>query len=314
MNYLDQNQLKRLGLKKIGENVKISSMAELLTPEQIEIGDNSIIEDYCHLNGSITLGKDVIIQRFTKITGVTGAAKSVLLGDNIFIGEYCQFIINELTIGDYSKIQHHSNIHGYKKCSIGYNAWIGQYTIIDSIGGTEIGNNVGIGAHSQLWSHIKYGDTLEGCRFNSHSPLKIGNDVWFVGHCIVSPVNIEDKAMVLVGSTVTKNLSKNQIYAGSPALSISDKIGGQFANVSTDEKFLKLQKYLEESIGDTDKIRIVKSKHEIDINKGITYFNVADRKYLKQYTEEEIRFMKFLLPEKAKFIPYELTELKNDSI
>ena len=37
----------------------------------------------------------------------------------------------------------------------------------NEIGGMNIGNNCGIGAHSQLWSHIKYGDMLEGCRFLS---------------------------------------------------------------------------------------------------------------------------------------------------
>lgn len=314
MSYLPQQEIERMKFKYIGKNVKISSTAKILTPELLEIGDNSVIDDYCELSGSIVLGRDVTIQKLTKVLGVSGPAKSIFFGDNVFIGEYCQFMIDELTILDYSKIHHHSNIHGYKKCSIGYNAWIGQYTIIDSIGGTEIGNNVGIGAHSQLWSHIKYGDTLEGCRFNSNSPLKIGNDVWLVGHCIISPVNIEDKAMVLVGSTVTKDLMANHIYAGSPAISMSDKIGGQFTNVSIDEKYVRLENYLKESIGETDQIRIVKNKQEIDIEDGVSYFNITDRKYLKQYTSEEIKFMKFLLPEKAKFIPYNLSELKNDFI
>ena len=138
---------------------------------------------------NIIIGHNVTIHPSVKICGINGPAESVIIGDNTFIGENVQIICQDFSIGDYGKIQHHTNIHGYLPCFIGHNAWIGQYSIIDSIGGTYIGNNCGIGAHSQIWSHIKYGDTLEGCRFLSEKKMNIGNDVWFVGHCIVSPIN-----------------------------------------------------------------------------------------------------------------------------
>ena len=155
----------------------------------------------------LIIGKNVVIENTAKIRGINGKAKKIVIGDNVYIGGDVQIICDNFSIGNYSKIQHHTNIHGYLPCKIGHNAWIGQYSIIDSIGGTTIGNNCGIGAYSQLWSHIKYGDTLEGCRFLKESPLNIGNDVWFVGHCIVSPINVADKSMALVGSVVTKDMA-----------------------------------------------------------------------------------------------------------
>lgn len=254
---------------------------------------------------NFTIGKNSYIEETAVIRGVNGNAKNIVIGDNCYIGTNVQIICDDFSLGDYSKIQHSTNIHGYLPCKIGHNAWIGQYSIIDSIGGTTIGNNCGIGAHSQIWSHIKYGDTLEGCRFLMEKPMQIGNDVWFVGHCIVSPIKAEDKSMAMVGSVITKDMAFNEIYAGSPAKSISNKVGHQFNPVSVEEKFTKMNLYLQEWGGKSEKIKIVTSNDEIDTNRiDITYFNVSDRSYTKKLTDAEISFMKFLLPAKAKFIPY----------
>lgn len=252
----------------------------------------------------IHIGKNSRIHPTACIRGINGKANNIYIGDNVYIGESVQIICDNFSIGDYSKIQHHTNVHGYQPCSIGHNAWIGQYSIIDSIGGVSIGNNCGIGAHSQLWSHIKFGDTLEGSRFLTEKSLEIGNDVWFVGHCIVSPIKAEDKSMAMVGSVVTKNMEFNRIYAGSPAKDISDKIGFQFKEKTVEEKYLKLLNYLN-VFGSTNKIKIVKHKEEVNFNDEISYFVITDRSYKKTGSVEEISFMKYLLPEKAKFIPYE---------
>ena len=252
------------------------------------------------------VGKNTIIDPSANIRGLNGKAKRIVIGDNCYIGQNVQIICDDFKMGDYSKIQHHCNIHGYKPCHIGHNLWIGQYSIIDSIGGTTIGNNCGIGAHSQLWSHIKYGDTLEGCRFLSEAPLKFGHDVWMVGHCIVSPIVAADKSMALVGAVVTKDMAYNQIYSGVPAKSISNKIGNQFQDVSLDDKFAKMQEYLKEykaiTTIDTSHLLVIMSQSEIKDDER-TYFVINDRTYTKRQTDVEIGFMKFLLPSKAKFVP-----------
>jgi acetyltransferase-like isoleucine patch superfamily enzyme len=252
----------------------------------------------------IYIGENTIIEPSAKIRGVNGKATKIVIGDNCYIGENVQIICDDFSLGDYSKIHHNTNIHGYLPCHIGHNAWIGQFTIIDSVGGTTIGNNCGIGAHSQIWSHIKYGDTLEGCRFLTEKPMLIGNDVWFVGHCIVSPIIAEDKSMAMAGSVVTKDMKFNEIYAGSPAKSISDKIGFQFKEVSIQDKLTKMNLYLNEWNCSSKSIRIVTDILEIDFNcKEITYFNVSNRTYSKRGSDDEVSFMNFLLPARGKFTP-----------
>lgn len=251
----------------------------------------------------IHIGRNVIIEPTAMIRGINGKAKRIVIGDNTYIGRDVQIICDDFEVGDYSKIHHHINIHGYKPCRIGHNAWFGQYSIIDSIGGTTIGNNCGVGAHSQLWSHIKYGDTLEGCQYLDESPLTIGNDVWFVGHCIVSPITAEDKSMALAGSVVTRDMRYNEIYAGTPAKSISDRVGYQFKQVTPEEKKQKMLQYLQQSGIEGNTIKIITSEEEMTDPDHVSYFNVTSRTYNKRSSNEEIQFMKFLLPDKAKFTP-----------
>ena len=260
------------------------------------INNENIIAEEIHV------GINSFIHPSAKITGPDGGpAQKIAIGDNCYIGEGVQIRCPDFSLGDYGTIHHQTSVHGYKPCTIGHNAWIGQFCIIDSIGGTTIGDNCGIGAHSQIWSHIKFGDTLEGCRFLSEKPMLIGKDVWFVGHCIVSPIVAEDRSMAMVGSVITKDMKSNTIYAGSPSVEISSKIGPQFVSKSISEKTNGLQHILEE-FGGGRSIRIVADTAEVK-DDGNTYFVVSTRTYTKRSTEEEIAFMKYLLPARAKFTP-----------
>jgi hypothetical protein len=164
-----------------------------------------------------------------------------------------------------------------------------------------IGNNFGVGAYSQLWSHARWGDPLAGCNYTEITkPMIIGNDVWLVGHCIVSPVTIEDGAMALVGSVITKDMEANHIYGGAPAKDLTDKMLPQFTPIGNDKKKIILEQF-QLPIG----IQLIESNSEI-IDDTISYFNIIDRTYTKKGTDNEIMFMKQLQSKLIKFIPYEV--------
>ncbi|HUQ02467.1 MAG TPA: hypothetical protein VM261_08230 [Kofleriaceae bacterium] len=251
----------------------------------------------------VILGTGTVIHPSAVLCGPDGGrARRIVLGDHCYIGEGVQIRCPEFQLGDHGKIHHHTNVHGYLPCTIGHNAWIGQYTIIDSIGGTTIGDNCGIGAHSQLWSHIKYGDTLEGCRFLGEKPLHIGKDVWFVGHCIVSPIVAGDRSMAMVGSVLTRDMEPNHVYGGSPAVDLTAKVGPQFAEVALADKVARLHALLAESGVDASTIRIAATAAEVTDDTR-TWFVVDARTYTKRGTAAELAFMKFLLPARGKFTP-----------
>ena len=250
------------------------------------------------VGGEISIGKNAVISESATIN-VKG---DFTLGDNSYIGPGTKIICSEFAMGDYGKIHDNCLIYGYKHCNIGHNLWVGCGTIIDTIGGVDIGDNCGIGAYSQLWTHIRYGDTLEGCRWNSSNPLKVEDDVWFVGHCIISPIVAKSRSMAMAGSVVTRDMEYNKIYAGMPAKDITEKIGNQFEEVPVEEKFKKMSHYLKESGVDLSKVKIIFNDSEIE-DESVSYFNVSNRTYTKRLTEDEIQFMNHLLPVKAKFVP-----------
>ena len=78
MAYLTQSQLDALGFKALGKNVKISDKAAIYNPEQIAIGDNSRIDDFCIVSGKVSIG------RFCHITPmclVAGGTPGIALDD-----------------------------------------------------------------------------------------------------------------------------------------------------------------------------------------------------------------------------------------
>lgn len=60
-SFLSETELMSLGLKKVGQNVKISRHASLYAPCDISIGNNVRIDDFCILSGDITLGNNIHI-------------------------------------------------------------------------------------------------------------------------------------------------------------------------------------------------------------------------------------------------------------
>lgn len=69
MAFIPQYKLESMCFKKLGKNVKISDKASLYNVEQIEIGDNSRIDDFCVISGNVKIGRNVHITIFCNIAG-----------------------------------------------------------------------------------------------------------------------------------------------------------------------------------------------------------------------------------------------------
>jgi acetyltransferase-like isoleucine patch superfamily enzyme len=252
----------------------------------------------------VCIGQGVVVEEGVLITGKGGPARRVVLGDFCFIGRETRIIVPEFRLGDYSKLHAFSFAHGEKPMQIGRNCWIGGNTVLDSLGGLDIDDNVGIGAHSQIWTHIQFGDIVEGCRFHSRKYMYVGKDAWFVGHCIVSPVRVGEKSMALVGSVVTKDMLPNHVYAGVPAEDVTHKLGFQFERRSVGQKAAILQQLVDAFIGEHPEYRgqlvVVQSPGEIQA--GVCCFDVSRRTYTKIYNEAEVAFLKAHVP-LVKFTP-----------
>lgn len=252
----------------------------------------------------LIVGEGVVVEPGVLITGKHGPAKRVVLGDHCYIGRDTRILVPEFTLGDYSKLNMNGFCHGELPLQIGRNCWIGGHCVLDSMGGLDIDDNVGIGASSQLWTHIQFGDIVEGCRFHSQKYMHVGKDAWLVGHCIVSPVKVGERSMAMVGSVVTRDMESNHIYAGVPAKDVTDKMGPQFEPRTVAQKAEKLQGILDAYLATQpqwrDQLRVV--THPSDRREGITCFDVSTREYTRTRSEAEVAFLKAHVP-LIKFTP-----------
>ena len=69
MAYLTETQLKDMGFKLLGVDVKISDRASIYNADQIEIGDYSRIDDFCVVSGQVTIGRNAHIAPHCLVAG-----------------------------------------------------------------------------------------------------------------------------------------------------------------------------------------------------------------------------------------------------
>lgn len=78
-SFYSQEELSQMGFKSIGKNCKISRKASFYSIQNMSIGDNVRIDDFCILSGNITIGCNIHISAYVALYGAIG----------IIIGDYC---------------------------------------------------------------------------------------------------------------------------------------------------------------------------------------------------------------------------------
>ena len=82
MAFIPQTALESMGFKYLGRNVRISDRAAIHNLDQIEIGHNSRVDDFCVISGKVKIGRNVHIAVFCNVAGGTEEplAKGALRG------------------------------------------------------------------------------------------------------------------------------------------------------------------------------------------------------------------------------------------
>lgn len=71
-SFYTSEELLQLGLKKFGDNVKISRKSSIYNPEGICINNNVRIDDFTILSGRIEIGSNIHISAYTALYGSYG--------------------------------------------------------------------------------------------------------------------------------------------------------------------------------------------------------------------------------------------------
>jgi galactoside O-acetyltransferase len=80
-SFLEETELKKMGIKRYGKNVSISRKASIYSPDSLALGDNVRIDDYCILSGKIQIGSFVHIAAYC---GLFGQEEKISIAD--FVG------------------------------------------------------------------------------------------------------------------------------------------------------------------------------------------------------------------------------------
>lgn len=238
--------IQSTGKREISKSARISPYAHICAGDII-IGDNAIIESGVSLTATrIRLGNNVRIGPGTRtITSQKVKVKDITIGDGSELWGESLIYVPLLVIGDYSVIQERVKFQGHQPLLIGHNFWVGNNVILNSTGGLEIGNSVGIGANSEVYSHGFHGELLEGCLINKSAGVGIGHNVWLSGSVSISPgVHIGDYAIVLTRSNVIKDIPSLALARGNPASVMPGIVTYKFP--SLDKKTIMIQQYIRE--------------------------------------------------------------------
>jgi len=159
-----------LGMK-IGQGTHVPKIF-VSWPHQVSLGNNCVLEHNIHF----------------KFDGIWQPGPAIIIKDDVFIGNNCEFNINE----------------GVR---------IGKHSLIAS-GCKFIDHNHG----TALTESMKTQQAIA-------APIVIGENVWMGVNCVVlKGVTIGDGAVIAAGSVVIKNVKPYEIVGGIPAKFIKKRI------------------------------------------------------------------------------------------
>lgn len=76
-SFFSEEELRAVGFKHVGKDVRVSRFARFYGVEKMEIGDHSRIDDFCILSGQIQIGRHVHISAYCALYGRFG----IVFGD-----------------------------------------------------------------------------------------------------------------------------------------------------------------------------------------------------------------------------------------
>lgn len=172
-----EDELEKIGLKSFGSNVKISRNANFYNAEQITVGSDVRIDDFCIFSGKISIGNNVHIAAYS---AVYGGKKGVEIGDYANLSsrisvyascdDYSGETMTNPTIPEQFKNVHHAPVY------IGRHVIIGAMSVV--LPGVSIAEGSSFGAFSFInhdseeWS-INVGIPFRKIKDRSRNLLKL---------------------------------------------------------------------------------------------------------------------------------------------
>lgn len=162
-DFLSSEEIKALGLKRVGHSIRISRHALFFAPNKIAIGDYSRIDAFCIISGGgdgVTIGRNVHISAYVSILG----RREVIIGDFATISVRCSIFSSN---DDYTgATMTNPTIPEQFRDSFDAPVLIGAHVILGTavtvLPGVQIGESAGIGAGSLIKSDVPASAIMAG--------------------------------------------------------------------------------------------------------------------------------------------------------
>ncbi len=181
-NFYTEEELANIGFLHVGKNVKISKLASIYKHENMSIGDNVRIEDFCIINGNVRIGNNVTICSFCLLDGYAGITidDDVTLAAKVSIHSGTDDYSGKSLFGTYipSKYRKHhisAEVKIKSHCLIGDSSIIMPGLVLEE--GTAIGANSFLKESTTPWGI--YAGT-PACRIRERSRDLIGHYQLFI--------------------------------------------------------------------------------------------------------------------------------------
>ncbi|MFW9800438.1 MAG: hypothetical protein ACFFD9_08375 [Candidatus Thorarchaeota archaeon] len=213
----------------IGSNVSIGSDDDeesFRTPEGVRIKAHSLkIGDGTRISGSvlikggdIVLGKKVTVREHCTID----VRKKLVLGAKGYLNPHCRMMGRDIEIGRNFRMLTWASIGGgscfeiHSKLRMGHDCHLGEFSFINTADDVSIGNEVGIGMRSAIFTHGAYQSFLKGYPV-SFGPVRIEDNCWLPQAWVLPNVTIGQGTVVATGSLVNRDLPPFCLAGGIPA-------------------------------------------------------------------------------------------------
>lgn len=184
----------------------------------MKVTSGKVLKDLYHIIGDVSIEGTVYLGENVKIN-VT--EKLCFKGDAI-IRDHAMIFGRDITLGEHTYLDHHAEIGG-GSCTckesfleVGKHFHLGSYTMVNTARPIWIGDVVGLGRMTNLYTHGVYLNVLDGFP-EQWGSIIIGSNVWLPNATVLPNVTIGDNTVVGACSLVTKNIEGGGLWRGIPA-------------------------------------------------------------------------------------------------
>jgi acetyltransferase-like isoleucine patch superfamily enzyme len=193
------------------------------------------------------------------------------LGRHAYVAPFTIIKCHEAILADYSHISLFTiilspSIKG-ATFRLGRHSRIFPFCWLEPGEGIFIGDHVGIGGHTLIFTHGSWSDFLHSGPV-AFGPVKIENHVWLPWRVFVMPnVTIGERAIIGANSTVTKSIPAHSLATGTPAKIVKEGINKELCQ----EEFIgRVEIILSEYVKHSQ--RSEKTVDLSDIKKHISFY------------------------------------------